>query len=233
MCFFLLYRHAHPKNYSLPPSNTSQLPKNRKLAKVESWLKTSRLDSGIDSTGSNDEDLRDYHVSHVHFAEDATHQQEGTELDDSKSTTSSHTSGIVTDMPPVSPKLRPACSCNNCTTPLCGNSPSHTSHDLCYCSSPVFSTFSGDNAFDTVIDEPIETEPVKQVSLPSVMNVYTTQSPKRAGPPQNVTVQPTHTGYIRVSWTPVRYVYSLVHNIMIMIYVVYGPHHKVEIWRHL
>ena len=115
-----------------------------KAARVESWLKSSQtplLSREIHEHSSGNE--TDSNISaHVHFAKEETctqdlhlhghtdsslnghkqyllhtggggeHESPGTE--DTKSITSSHTSGIVTDLP-NSPKLSPACVCARCS----------------------------------------------------------------------------------------------------------------------
>ena len=114
-----------------------------KAARVESWLKNSQtplLSQETHEHSSNDS--TDSNLSpHVHFAKETCtqdlhshtadssslnghkqyllhtggageHESPGTE--DTKSITSSHTSGIVTDLP-NSPKLSPACGCARCS----------------------------------------------------------------------------------------------------------------------
>ena len=169
--------------------------------------------------------------AHVHFAETTvqitTHRDIATELDgsseeDTQSTTSSHTSGIVTDLP-ISPKLSPAYPCSDCipnTTSSLMNSQSHShsQHDtptnaICY--SPILSTFSADNTtIDTVIDEPLDMNSVSSSSLDlsgDCGETYTLATEARAGvrhkrpaAPQNIRVEPRHAGCLCISWTPVR-----------------------------
>ncbi len=111
---------------------------------MESWLKSSQTPIlSQDTHGHSSSDSADSNLSpHVHFAKetgtqdldshtaaDSTtlnghkqyllhtgsvgeHESPGTE--DTKSITSSHTSGIVTDLP-NSPKLSPACGCAQCS----------------------------------------------------------------------------------------------------------------------
>ena len=233
----LLCRHTNAKRDPQQPTaskTSSQSSRHRKTAKVESWLKNGHMDSRLDATFSGDSSCTNSGLlgspAHVHSAKMPVQMTTHTELDgissnseeDVQSTTSSHTSGIVTDLP-ISPKLSPACSGSDGiphSTSSLVNSRSHQhsqqdtpTHTLCY--SPILSTFSADNTtIDTVIDEPIDMD-----SVSSFLNLsrgsgetYTLAAEagarggrhKAPAAPQNVRVKSRHAGCLCASWTPVR-----------------------------
>ena len=139
---------------SKPPQHVDQC----QVAKVHTWLKNkdySDLDQSQPLQLDNHTHQSKGHAPlHVHFADE--------ELcvwgDDTKSISSSHTSGIVTDFP-MSPKLIPHCSCQQCSTgfkEFSNSSPCHVSQKPTSISITTRTTdmpFSTED-IDTTIDEP-------------------------------------------------------------------------------
>lgn len=140
----LLYSHTeYRKSNSSTPCHLSvrQTDSRVKAARVESWLKSSQTPLlSLDTHGHSPTDSN-LLSPHVHFAKETCTQdlhshttdsstlnghkqyllhtgsageQESPGTEDTKSITSSHTSGIVTDLP-NSPKLSPACGCARCS----------------------------------------------------------------------------------------------------------------------
>lgn len=106
-----------PSTHISPGLTSSQLPSHSssdcKVAKVHTWLKHKSLsECGEEVTGQSHAHApaRDTTALHVHFEDEGEVCSCG---DDTKSISSSHTSGIVMDYL-VSPKLVPSCSCPQC-----------------------------------------------------------------------------------------------------------------------
>ena len=226
-----------------------------KAAKVESWLKMNSSSTGgmhaasMSALGdsrfrSNNNMMAADNGTHLPFVEGSIHvltqpvsaTPPTTTLlgdnEDTRSTSSSHTSGIVTDMP-TSPKLSPACSCKQCmpyasSTPSPQHSPSthhHQHHPPPKNHTTIGSTSTlSVNNIDNVIDEPLVLPDHHRPSrsshhLPTAVLDHHPPSftphllhpalrvpaiHKGPLPPQNVRVKTQLTGYFTVCWTPVR-----------------------------
>lgn len=240
-------RSPHP---ALFRSKSQPIASYHKATKVESWLKMNSRARGGDAASMStpgDIHLRSSSTTgtlnthdRVQLAEGAIHVLSQPAVtttatmtavtgdgEDARSISSSHTSGIVTDLP-ASPKLSPACSCKQCTSYTTDSStlspshhsPSHHSpshHSPSHhhqhppsedqtstqvCSS---STLSVNNTIDTVIDEPLVFHSPRPSPLSPSTTLMAAANHKGPLPPQNVRVKAHYTGYITVLWTPVRY----------------------------
>ena len=212
-------------------------------AKVKNWLLSSQSSHSTPTAlEGGDEDV----ATHVRLVEscnsgedkvkdtlttppDSTHLQ-----DDIRSLGSSHTSGIVMDVPPSNmTPLHPSYSCNryslqsDCTAVIEGSrilsnkDSASLSHRLRFTPSPSpsstpsqsRSTYSTDQVVDTLIDEPLDfpdrpldfpDSVVCEKAISSVHLVASSARCKGPAPPESVYVRCRQPGYMTVSWTPTR-----------------------------
>ena len=125
-------RHREPRSSTSCHISNREDDSQIKAARVESWLKSSQTSQELEARDSSSNEIDSAHVrfaegtdteyAHSNAAVVSTPKQfllhTGSErgspvAEDTKSITSSHTSGIVTDFP-NSPKLSPACACARC-----------------------------------------------------------------------------------------------------------------------
>lgn len=215
----------------------------RQSAKVENWLLRSSQ-SLCDTSHTNAH--TDEHTSLPRFTEcqdggscgksdkSLTTPSGSTHLpDDARSVGSSHTSGIVMDHPPCSPKLIPSrphsdgFSVHSETTTLIVDghslsnkdssiSPYHQHHPR-FSPSPtpppsvtpsrVRSPASRDYIVDTVIDEPLDfTLPPEREKTTAASIVHLVAGARHRGPapPANIHARYKQPGFIVISWSPTR-----------------------------
>ena len=168
---------------------------------MESWLKSSQTPllsqvthgrSSIDSTDSN-------LSPHVHFAKETctqnlhSHTPDSSSLDDghkqyllhtggagespgtedTKSITSSHTSGIVTDLP-NSPKLSPACGCARCSNTGSVDAGHGTLNSYCHGHHhhhPSEFCHGGHSGSPSLLGSPARSQPCKKTTQSSTTSV--------------------------------------------------------------
>lgn len=192
-------RHSHQKKVS---KSQSQSARCKNGMKVEAWLKDTHPSYNL-ATGPGSEVITpDGHARNTY---NFVSPQKAENADDTKSISSSHTSGIVTDLP-ISPKPGLACRYkNHSVSPLSCVKDSHKVLSETGCYSLVASTFSVDNTVDTVIDEPLDLDPFSSEENLSI-ELFTPPDLRPGGPmpPRNISVCSHPSGYVYVSWTPVR-----------------------------
>ena len=227
--FFYLHRHeARSPSSSVPASSTApQQQTTRQSSKVENWLLTNsqsstRLSPSHDlSRGTPERNLDETTPpGHTHLPEDTW------------SMGSSHTSGIVMDHPPGSPKLTPSCPsfCHGdgfsvhsgaTTTIVDGQmtlSPYHH-HQLRFSPSPTPSPSATPSRArsltprrgggDPVIDEPLDFNSISgeetEISK-AAATVQLVAGSGHRGPaaPTGVQVSQRQPGWLHISWTPTK-----------------------------
>lgn len=218
--------------------------RDQQSAKVKHWLLGSSQTIGTTSppginTVREDEgharfiECHDGEISRSKSDKLQTMTPDSTHLtDDTRSMGSSHTSGIVMDHPPSSPKLTSfpsyhcdAYSLHSETTTLLVHSnresfvsPCH--HHLRLSPSPTSSPWitpsqarsptPQDHTVDTVIDEPLEFtfSPHKRgenkTTAVSTVHLVARSHQQGPAPPTNIRVRSKQPGYITVSWSPSR-----------------------------
>ena len=154
--------------------------------------------------------------------------------DDARSVGSSHTSGIVMDLPPCSPKLTPSCPSYHCdgfsdhsetsTVLVDGRSfvnkgssispyhhvhfsPSPTPSPFVTPSRARSSTPQGKQMVDTVIDEPLDCtlfSSERERRASATVQLVAGSRHRGPAPPANIQVRCRQPGYVIISWSPIK-----------------------------
>jgi hypothetical protein len=213
------YRHEARSPSSLHPPSTATHPTNSQSSKVENWLltnsqSTTRLSPSHTRTPERSDETT--HPDHTHLPEDTW------------SMGSSHTSGIVMDHPPGSPKLTPSCpsfyhgdgfSVHSGATTLIVDgqtalSPYHH-HQLRFSPSPSSTpsrtpSLTPKPGGDGEIDEPLDfasitaAEETQTEKAAAMVQLVAGSRHRGPAPPSGVQVTQRQPGWLHVSWTPTK-----------------------------
>ena len=219
----LSHRHEISSASSVPPSSAapSLLPGpagSRQPCKVEKWLLSSSQISTpterfteCQDGGKSDNKLLTTPPGSTHLPDDAW------------SMGSSHTSGIVMDHPPSSPKMTPSCPSyyhgdgfsehSETTTVLVDTSSPCHPRRLHFSPSPSGTpsrarspASRGGLMGDTTIDEPLDLSMFHSERDKASTTVHLVAGTRHRGPapPGNVQVRCKQPGHINISWTPTK-----------------------------
>ena len=214
-----MHRHEARSPSSLHPPSTATHPTNSQSSKVENWLLTNSQSTTR---------LSPSHTRTPERSDETTHPDRTHLPEDTWSMGSSHTSGIVMDHPPGSPKLTPSCpsfyhgdgfSVHSGATTLIVDgqtalSPYHH-HQLRFSPSPSSTpsrtpSLTPKPGGDGEIDEPLDfasitaAEETQTEKAAAMVQLVAGSRHRGPAPPSGVQVTQRQPGWLHVSWTPTK-----------------------------